>query len=119
VLQFCRCRGGCGGSRGLPLVKHLERVSRRGSHGVKEERRVLLLLRMRLGPFLLQFFDQVGVRVWQGLAGCAGSASSLRIVRPRLLLVGLAARTAASPLHRLRDGPRKPGPRCVIGLVLA
>jgi len=121
MLQFCRCRGGGGGggSRGLPLVKHLERVSRRGSHGVEEERRILLLLRMRLGPLLLQFFDQVGVRVWQGLAGCAGSASSLRVIRPRLLLVGLAARAAASPFHRLRDRPRKPSPRCVIGLVLA
>lgn len=77
MLQFCRCRGGCGGSRGLPLVKRLKRVSRRGPHGVEEERRVLLLLRMRQRPLLLQFFDQVGVRVWKGLAGCTSSASSL------------------------------------------
>ncbi len=91
-------------------------VRRCGSHSVEEERRILLFLRMREGPFLLQFFDQVGIRVWEGLSA-RRRGGARRVIR--LLLVGLAARAAGGPFHRLRDGPCKPSPWRVIGLVLA
>ena len=92
-------------------------VRRCGSHSVEEERRILLFLRMREGPFLLQFFDQVGIRVWEGLSAARRRGGARGVIR--LLLVGLAARAAGGPFHRLRDGPRKPRPGRVIGLVLA
>lgn len=101
-------------------MERLKRVSGRGPHGIEEEYRVLLLLGMREGSFLLQLFDQVGVRGWERRrcrrprrGRCAASGGGLRLVA-RLLLAGLAR-----PIRRLRDGPREPGLRSVIGLVLA
>jgi len=98
-------------------VKCHKWVRRCGSHSVEEERRILLFLRMREGPFLLQFFDQVGIRVWEGLSAARRRGGARGVIR--LLLVGLAARAAGGPFHRLRDGPCKPSPWRVIGLVLA
>lgn len=101
-------------------MKRHKWVRRRGSHSVEEERRILLFLRMREGPFLLQFFDQVGIRVREGwLSGARRRGVRKVMIRLRLLLVGLAARAGGGPVHRLRDGPRKPSPWRVIGLVLA
>lgn len=85
-------------------MKRPKRVSRCGPHRIEKERRVLLLLGVREGLFLLQFFDQFGI--WEGRG--AG-----RVVR--LLFVGLARPL----LRRLRDGPCKPGPRGVVRLILA
>jgi hypothetical protein len=92
-------------------MKRLERVGRCGPHRIEEERRVLLLLGVREGLFLLQFFDQFGVRVWEGRRGC----SSSRVVR-LLFVAGLARRPL---LRRLCDGPCESGPRGVVRLVLA
>ena len=74
-----------------------------GPHGIEEERRILLLLGVREGLFLLQFFDQVVVRIWEG---CACRFICLFLVS----LIG--------PFH-IRDGPCKSRSRGVIGLVLA
>jgi hypothetical protein len=82
-----------------------------GQHRIEEKRRVLLLLWVRK-LFFLKFFDQFGVRVWEGRRG--GGAS--RILR--LLFVGVA-RARLLLRRRLRDGPCKPGPRSIIRLILA
>jgi len=90
-------------------MKRPKRVGCCGPHRIEEKRRVLLLLWVRK-LFFLKFFDQFGVRVWEGRRGGAS-----RILR--LLFVGLAR--ARLLLRRLRDGPREPGPRGIIRLVLA
>jgi hypothetical protein len=89
-------------------MKRLKRVGCCGPHRIEEKHRVLLLLWVRK-LFFLKLFDQLGVRVWRGRRG--GGAS--RILR--LLFVGVARLL----LRRLRDGPREPGPRGVIRLILA
>jgi hypothetical protein len=96
-------------------MKRLERVSRCGPHRVEEERRVLLLFGVREGLFLLQFFDQFGVRVWEGRRRRGVCVSCSRVVR-LLFVAGLARRPL---LRRLRDGPCESGPRRVVRLVLA
>jgi hypothetical protein len=89
-------------------MKRPKRVGCCGPHRIEEKRRVLLLLWVRK-LFFLKFFDQFGVRVWEGRRG--GGASRIF----RLLFVGVARLL----LRRLRDGPCKPGPRGIIGLTLA
>lgn len=89
-------------------MKRPKRVGCCGPHRIEEKHRVLLLLWVRK-LFFLKFFDQFGVRVWEGRRGGGGS----RILR--LLFVGVARLL----LRRLRDGPCEPGPRGIIRLILA
>jgi hypothetical protein len=99
-------------------MKRPKRVSSCGPHRIEEERRVLLFLGVREGLFLLQFFDQFGIRVWEGCrggGGGAGGSSSSRVVR-LLFVAGLACRPV---LRRLCDGPCESGPWGVVRLVLA
>ena len=90
-------------------MKRLKRVGRCGPHRIEEKRRVLLFLWVRKQLFL-KFFDQFGVRVWEGRGG---GGDSRRILRLLFLVV------ARLLLRRLRDGPCKPGPRGIIWLILA
>ena len=82
-------------------------MGRSGSHRIEEKRRVLLLLWVRKQLFF-KFFDQFGVRAWEGR-----DRGASRILR--LLFVSVARLL----LRRLRDGPCKPGPRGIIRLILA
>jgi hypothetical protein len=91
-------------------MKRPKRVSCCGPHRIEEKHRVLLLLWVRK-LFFLKFFEQFGVRVWEGRRG--GGAS--RILR--LLFVGVAR--ARFLLCRIRDGPCEPGPRGIIRLIPA
>jgi len=96
-------------------VKRLKRVGGRGPHGIEEEHRVLLFLGVRQCPFLLQLFDQVGVCVREG----AGTGRVVRRGLLLLLLLLLLVSTLPCLFWCFRDRPREPGPRCVVGLVLA
>lgn len=93
-------------------MKRLKRMGCCGSHRIEEKRRVLLLLWVRK-LFLLQFFDQFRVRVWEG----RGSSAASRIFR--LLFVGVGRARLLLRRRRLRDGPCKSGPRGIIRLILA
>jgi hypothetical protein len=90
-------------------MKRPKRVGCCGPHRIEEKRRVLLFLWVRKQLFL-KFFDQFGVRVWEGRCGGGGASRILG-----LLFVGVARLL----LRRLRDRPGKPGPRSIIRLILA